>query len=364
MSQQRLLPLLLVTLCFFFFHHPLPAMACHERNCNEDGILEVYGEYLYWEAVQDQIPYAARIPGGLQSLINAITSGQTTINPSISVIDLPFQWNSGFRLGLNYLPPCCEWEFQFAWTRLHQTVKGNINTTDSSIVPLNEPVTIALAFINRTAADFNLARAASGEWRFQYDIIDLLWGDNLACSDCLLIRPSIGVKMASISQKTISHYFGLSLATGGEPSLILPAGIKVQRTNKFLAAGPSIDLSSAYKFARQWAVSGGIGAALLYGKFTAYDRPMIFVGPNTVDVIAKGNKEHRTRPTVNAHIGVDWDGSICGQKIGVGVSYEWHYWWNQWQVLPNIPATVLQSGASPQGDLMLQGVTVRASLHF
>lgn len=353
--------LLLTAVCMTYTN--LPAMASCQRDCNEDSCLEIYGEYLFWEVVQDQIPYAARLPGGLQGLINAIETNMS-LKESTSIIDVPFDWKSGFRVGIEYAPPCAEWDVQVVWTRLHEAIKGSTLTLDRSIIPLAEPTSIVLAFINRPSPNFSLATGANCDWRFHYDIVDVLWGNSYTCGECVHLRPSIGVKMADINQRLIVDYLGMAVQLNPQDPTLIPATVRVQKVNKFLAAGPSLYVGTAWKFARHWALSGGVGAALLYGKFTAYDRPLISVGPNAFEVTVKSNKQHRIRPTVNARFGIDWTGCICCQKVGIGVAYEWQYWWNQWQAQYSLPGTMLNSGGAPQGDLMLQGLTVRGSLLF
>lgn len=359
MKQTLYLAVAFLIIC----NSSLSALPCCQRNCDEDGIIELYGEYLCWEAVQDQIPYVARVPGGLSQIISGIISGGIA-TPTITNIDIPFNWNSGFRVGLDYVPPGCMWDFQLAWTSLHQWVRGDYVTRDNSLIPINEPLTIALAFINRDdPSTFSLASEGKGSWQLKYDIVDMLYGTNFEIVDSLVIRPSIGVKMASISQNTFTQYFGMTLAQQLGPSL--PVTINVHKKNKFLGAGPSISLDTFWQFARQWGLSGGIGGALVYGKFTSYSQPYISIASTaTLQIKVDGTKHHRMRPTVDAYIGIDWNGCLCGQKIGVGLAYEWQYWWNQWQAPPSVISNLVNGGTSPQGDLMFQGITVRGSLFF
>lgn len=121
----------------------------------------------------------------------------------------------------------------------------------------------------------------------------------------------------------------------------------------------------AWELFSDFNLTAGIGGAFLCGKFDVSQHPFVTQETFSVGVDARNNRKNRIRPFADAKLGLDWTKTFCnGYGLEIGVSYEVQYWWNQWQPAPSVIGGVLNGGTSPQGDLMLQGLTVEAAFIF
>ncbi len=320
----------------------------------------VSGEYLYWKAVQDQMQYAMILPGGIQQIIQSIDpSGPVQIEEKLRIVDPSFKYNSGFRVALGYEIPCSNWDFQIAWTRLHENVSSCVFNEDQGVIPLTLPASSIFGFITASSpADFAFGDSASSRWKFEFDAIDAEVGRLFSFLGCLNFRPYIGVKAASIRQTQQVQFAGFFVGD-------IPVGLRNTKKNDFRGIGPSLGLDSTWEFYSGWSLSSGVSGAILCGEFDVHEKASVTVDPNFIHVDLKNSKKWRVRPTVAANIGIDWTTSFWDSfQMMLGVSYEAQYWWNQWQVPPSITGSIVTGGASPQGDLSMQGLTARLAVLF
>lgn len=324
------------------------------------GNFQIYGDYLYWKVSQDQMQYAAVLPGGIQQIIQDFQTQESSVRVSekLKIIDPKFDFQSGFRIGLGYIFPCSNWDVQLAWTSIHEKTHSQVSNRDQGIIPLAMPVSSIFGFINRDPALFGFGSKAKSNWHFEFDVIDLEIGRNCACSDQLVLRPYVGLKMASIRQKQHIDYFGFSVDGTS-------IGLANKKKNDFQGIGPSFGVDFGWGFCSNWSLSGSLSGALLCGKLDVKERPVADVGPNSITFELKNSKKNRVRSVVAANLGIDWATCICN-KVGalIGVYYEAQYWPNQWNCLSSVASGLIVGGNSPQGDLMMQGLTAKVALSF
>ncbi|HRD56206.1 MAG TPA: Lpg1974 family pore-forming outer membrane protein [Parachlamydiaceae bacterium] len=332
------------------------------ENCFEESPckgFKVYGQFLYWKASQDQMQYAAVLPNGVQGIMDAVqTAPPLLISGKPFIVDQKFRYKPGFRIGFDYSGLCSDWDIGLSWTRLHQKQSSCISRCDQGVIPLEMPAAIAFGFIDRDESQFGFADAAKSCWNFQYDVIDLQFARDCRFSDCLNFKPFVGVKAASIRQKQNIEYFGFTL----DNAEVIVMG---QKKNHFYGIGPSLGFDSCWRICQNWSLSGGVSAALLYGRFHVKTHPHVLFDVNSIQMNLKNSKKCRVRPTVDANIGLNWESCVCGKfPVTIGIAYEMQYWWNQWQPGTSAIGSLINGGSSSQGDLMLQGLTVNVGLAF
>ena len=70
---------------------------CALQSCRDNlGGLQIYGEFLYWKTVQEQIEYAAVLPGGVQNVIQAFNTSPVEIDEKLHIVDTSFEYEPGF----------------------------------------------------------------------------------------------------------------------------------------------------------------------------------------------------------------------------------------------------------------------------
>lgn len=358
-----------IFLTIFSFIMLLYSGKTHAEQCYESDSctgmdkcsgIKIYGEFLYWKVVQDQMQYAAVLPGGIQQIIQAFQGGDNPVQLSekLSIIDPSFKYKPGFRIGLGYDVPCSNWDFQLAWTRIHEKVSSSVYNNEQGVIPLTFPVASIFGFINRDPSQFAFGNEAKSRWNFEFDTIDLQVGRDCSCLNCLAFRPYIGIKAASIRQNQHIEYLGFSVDG-------TPINLRNIKKNNFYGIGPSFGFDSSWEFYPHWNLSSGICGALLCGKFDVNEHPSANLDPNFIKVDSKNSKKCRLRPAVDANIGIDWNTCVCDRfQIMIGISYEVQYWWNQWQAPSSVESSLINGGSSPQGDLMMHGLTARLAVSF
>lgn len=324
------------------------------RQCG----ITLCGEFLYWKVIQDQTQYALVVPDGVQPVIQALSETPIQISERFSVRDPKFKFRPGFRVGVGYALPCSDWDFRLLWTHIDEKVTSRVFNKNNGIIPITIPAASAFGFTG-DPEQFGFGNKAHSRWRFDFDVIDFEVGKKCCC-DCLVFHPYTGLRAAFIDQTQRVRYFGFSVVN--DPTL--PVSLKNKKKNNFYGVGPSVGFDASWEFCDGFSLSGGVSGALLWGRFDVREHPSIKAGPNHIAIKLKNSKKHRIRPVVDANIGIDWSYCLCGFPLVVGLYYEVEYWWNQWQVSPSFVSSILNGGSSPQGDLMMHGLTVKLAVGF
>lgn len=326
---------------------------------DSSSAITVHGDYLYWQVSQDQMQYAANLPGGIQQIIQTIEEGEfPSPFAELDIIDSSFQYKSGFRVGAAYADSCSNWDVRFDWTSLHQTVNSSIFSDAQGIVPLNLPVATLFGFISGDPASFGFASGATSSWKLKFDTYELNIGKTYSFLNCLVCHPYIGVKGATIKQNQNISYLGFTL---GDTAVIATSNNK----NNFYGVGPSFGFESSWEVLDNLNLNSGVCASLLYGKFNVDQTPLVVVDTLAVGVVLNNSKKHRLCPTVDANLGFDYSTCLMDQfHLTVGVSYELQYWWNQWQAPASFVSTLITGGSTTPGDLMMQGLTASLAITF
>lgn len=330
---------------------------CYETN-NCYGEFTAFGNFMYWQVVQEQMQYAGVLPGGLLPIINGIKGDGVQISETFEIVDPTFHYEPGFQIGFGYLSPNKDWDATLSWTRLHQKINSNVTDAGSGIIPLSEPVALLLDIVTNPDFDGLLSNAASSHWDFQFDTIDFQIGRDYCFSPCFSLHSYAGVKGALIRQSQFICYKGL---TADESTLTA----NTKKKNNFYGVGPTFGVDSSWTFFQDWNLRAGVGGGLIYGQFCSSLTPVFKQTTNSVTVDAKTNKKNRIRPMVDAIISLDWTSCFWEDfNVDIGIGYEVEYWWNQWQVPGSLITAIATNGGAPQGDLMMQGLTVHFGFKF
>lgn len=324
-------------------------------NCSTQGI-EVFGEFLYWKIVQEQMAYAAVLTGEREPFESEHSEPIINLFEKLRIKDPSFKFDSGFRIGVGYKMPCSCWNFKLAWTRLHERTNSHVNDSNHGIIPLAVPAGTIFGVIHRNH-HFRFANRATSHWKFEYDAIDLTVGGNY-CFSCLKMNPYVGIKAASIKQNQHLNYFGFVVEDN-------PVEIQNRKKNDFYGIGPSLGVDGSWEFFPHFSLNGGVSGALLYGRFRVNEHPRIAIESDFASLKVKDSRNNRIRPMVDANIGLDWDTCVCDKyQITIGAAYEVQYWWNQLQAPATPLVAFINGGSSCQGDLMMYGLTLRLAFAF
>ncbi len=335
-----------------------------QYDVDEEWKLKVYGEYLYWQVIQDQMQYAGVLNGGAARLIEQIGGPFDNLIEQARVVEPHFKWNSGFRVGFILKDSCSSWDLDASYTRFDYRQKSHTMTSGHQILPLSVPASAIFAFINQSnSANIQFGVEASSDWHFNYNVADVTLGRGAYFWSDFAFRPYVGVKGAWILQKQFVQYFGNETRLSKRTPFI-PVTVDVIKRNHFRAVGPSIGVDNSWGIGCGFSLTSGVSGALVYGRIHVEEIPHIGIASHDIKVTLHTDKLHRLKPTVDGYIGLDWTGSFDGFGVVAGVSYEVQHWWNHWNAPGSGVSIILTGGQPPIGDLSLHGLNAHVAITF
>jgi hypothetical protein len=297
------------------------------------GGWSVAGDFIYWRADEDGLEYAKE--------------GHTIHRPRNS-------WDAGFKAGIGYTFGEQDfWDLFLRWTyfQTHQTGEAKGKT----LLPWWSPTLLGPS-----------ATKASADWTLHYNTLDLELGRDYFLCKTIALRPHLGLRGALIKQHYDAKYDGVFLI-GAVPTAF-PTEFKAE--NKFAGAGVRVGAQLAWHFTREWAVTGSLAGALLYGHFDVKQELDDVVGAVPSD--AHLNQElSRVAPNLEAGLGIQWETFFhCDRyRVAVSLGYEFTEWFSQNQMsrtelIDGNGQTGVTHFDKANGDLGLQGATLEVRFDF
>lgn len=325
----------------------------------------IYADFLYWQAKEDGLEYATAYR----------VSPSTGFVASAKNKEIDFNWKPGFRAALGYIFGENEaWDLTGTYTyyRTHShTSSGPFSIDSRPLTALWAPSILG-----------PLATTAKAEWNLSYNIADLDLGRNYFVSRKLALHPYLGLRGAFIYQHYRANYTGVYQTDTSSFS----NKTKMSADNDFTAGGIRAGADFLWHFGSHIGLYGGMSGSILYGQFRI---PQRFYGFRVADVedvnaltaqnISLSGRSMRTRANIDAIIGLFWETMIrkWGHHIMLNVGYELSHWFDQnmlRQLVTSFDSQPLAGGSvsnttgrsfiSQEGDLGLQGLTVRLRYEF
>lgn len=279
------------------------------------GSTFVFSDLLFWRVRE----------GSAENWAQVITPKGA--HQSAKLVDAPFDWNTGFRVGVGY-NSCHDWDAVLYYTGF-QTKGVNQATGDVFSAFLGN------FFANNTdGASFGPHyRNAHIQWKFFFNTVDLELGQTFKINQILNLRPFIGLKTAFINQDIDTNWQNPS-TTISEVSIPITTFTSATENlkNNFWGIGPSLGLNTTwpiYKISKgAFNIFGNFSGALLWGHWSFKDR----YKNNTPSSISINVSNINGAATMaRALMGVGWDGYLSWADINVRLGYEAQVWFNQMQ---------------------------------
>jgi hypothetical protein len=289
--------------------------------------------YLYWQAREDGLS-----PGDYYSTTN-------TYEP---VYQLPFDFTSGFKVGIGTNLNHDNWIMHFEYTRLHVKNSAHYHAENQGA----DVYTIYPYWNDSYASRFDPIHDAQVEWKLQYDMMDLKVARPSYEGSCLTVLPFWGLRGGWIMQQYDVDYEFL-------PTVAYKT---IARTNSWLA-GPRLGVEADYLLGSGFRFFGDTSIALLYQRLKTAARV-----PNYTHGTALYNETENTAqvtPNFDLITGFGWGYYLDHKKYYVDLSaaYDFHYFFEQ-----NRMKRILDLGsdyvAGKGKDLVLQGLTITARFDF
>lgn len=301
-------------------------------------------EVLYWQVRE-----------GGADLVGERISPVGTQNPTVKLLDAPFDWHAGYRLGVGY-QQCDDWDSALYYTYYDTRATNNLNAPGQLYSPY-----IGNFFQNNTIGNNNgpFYDAASVLWKIYYYTLDLEFGHTFHIDERLTLRPYLGLKGAVINQNIHTQWRGPNTLVAKVPTPITTFSLANENlSNDFYGVGPLFGLNSLwplYTFTQgTFNLIGNVSAAFMWGRWHYHDHYRTNAAPT---VTVTGDPITGAAPMTSAVIGLEWLTHIAHVDVSARLSYEAQAWFDQMQM------NTLSSGRL--NDLMsLQGGVFNLSVNF
>jgi hypothetical protein len=327
-------------------------------------------DYLYWTTTGDGLELG--ITESQKNLSSGSRSDRSHVN------DLDFNFNSGTRIGLLYLLPCDGWDTSLNWITYSSKASARGHASSGS-----ETNTVFISNwehfpqYQNTAGQivFFTPDYAKGRWGLDLNIVDLELGKKFYISPCLIARPFLGLRYASINQSYKVHSY--SNVDQGNPDLgnyVASAKSKCDYNGFGLLAGFDLD----YKIGCNFSLFGRAAGSILYGSFHRKEKEnadMIFppsqqVLTNTLLPLEYHSNQtfYRSRAITDFSLGLKWEDCFCtGERfypLQVAIAWEHHGFFRMNQFRFARIQDAFTEFSDKDGDLMTQGLTLSFSMGF
>lgn len=326
----------------------------------------VFAEFLYWQAQEDNLDFAAHL-----------SANGTNVKQKIK--DVEQHWNPGVRVGVGYDFGCHDqWDITAYWTYFRGTANNS-----SSFPGKTNLSTRGQGFLTPTWGGGVLGTTlskASGHWAVNLNLADLELGKNFFLSQAIAIRPFIAIRGASIDQNYTANYLAVyTIEDSSVNEIDVSAPTRMRAHNDYLGMGPRIGADFIWHINCHWGLVAKFSGSLLYGRFYVdqdFDGYTIDnTGTFSVLDIAKfkwDNHFNRVRANFEESLGVQCEWQFRKWNCTIALLYEFAQWFEQNQLqrttlAENVPPTInpIEIAASRQStDLGLSGLTLELRCGF
>lgn len=297
--------------------------------------LFITGDYIYWTARQDNMQYAST--GYANNNVSSPRSGSTA--------NMNYRFQTGFKAGLGFSFSHDYWDtcFNYTWYQSNRNSGSIKGDPGAGLTPTFTP------YLPLTADSYY--DGANAKWRLHFNSIDWELGRNFYISKFLSLRPFIGLKGTWQSQKFNTQYTGF----------IVDDAFNYLRNMKssFMGIGIRTGCNMGWHIAGTWSVFGDIAASSVWGQFKSSRSDSSTVADTSLNPVSASNQIHSATPVLELAIGIRKDQWFLNNRLHVGVQAGWEeqIWLDQNQFASNL-------GTSSDGNLVLQGLTVRLRFDF
>ena len=315
----------------------------------DNGVgFSIFADYILWEARAGNTAFA--YDGMPQAASGTSTAGLAqgkAYNPG-------FKYSSGFKVGASAELGFDNWdlEAQYIWLRpgYKQTKMYATDTTYAA-------TTAAAEWMNAPSGTRLLN--ATGQWRLNYNLVQLNMGRNYMISPNLSFRNYYGIRGAWFNQKNDTRYFfGDSTSTASDATTGR-TNYQVWQRQNWWGVGFQTGVDTAWMFDENWSIYANFGTSLLWGRFNNRNQVKnTTANPDTFDENWR-QSNYGLQPTLDIEMGFRWVMTFDDNSYAflLQAGWEQQIWFNQ------VRMNTYVSNYS-QGDLSIQGFNLRARFYF
>jgi hypothetical protein len=349
-------------------YNPPAYPRCANCDCNPcNGFLDSVAfraDFLWWRGCVENIEL------GTEESFETISGPlSTTVNNRSHVKHPNFKYDPGFRIGFGNVCACDCWDFAVNWThfRTKAHARGTSDFTDSNDI----------TFVSDFERLIDVFPAFSrGRYTLNLDLVDIEFGRKFYVSNCFVLRPEFGLRIARINQ----HYRIHSDAAGTvPPSDISNFSSDTRLRSDFLAVGPRVGFDIELDVGCGMILFGQAAGSIVFGKFDNHSRELFgdLSDSATFDFEIRESAHRCSRAITDLAFGVKWVRCFewCNRTHPVSLAFAWehHGFFNVQNFnfvsgdLENDGTDVFLSGSGSRhqnGDIFTQGLTLTLGFGF
>jgi len=327
-------------LCYpYAVNPPISAASC----CNFGGRVD----FLYWRPHSDNNSFATVLNSGA---FTTVRSGAIVRSDEFSVtqVDLNYDWQAGFRIGVDVGYPCNEWRLSLDWTHyLHHSPKayesaGGSNSNSASVPGtmqvatlsyLQDPSFYSALTSDSFASSLSFDSSANGQWRVDYNTLDLLFQRQFYVGHKVTLAPYAGLKAMFLKQTLHSSASTSYLFTAGADTGIVATNMTADLCSDFKGVGIEAGLETTWDVVCNLGFYGDISSSILYGNSRSSLKGSLnsIVPPAGIGVIATPNivnyfadrRVNNLKATLDLAFGIEWSGELLSGASNFAVRAGW-----------------------------------------
>jgi len=337
--------------------------AYYDLQCDWGAFLSV--DFLYWYARETNLAYAAQVKGTpVQNAFVLEDSGSTTLALGFNLVVpssteyLDTNWKPGFRIGLGWNSDCDGWDFYLNWTYMYNKRSDSTSVDQffdldtlpsypTEVAPGTNQVALINPWLNGAlvfpVADLTveaplLFTKVSGQWKLQYNQIDLEIGRKYWLSPCFTLRPYGALRGAwfktTFNTNGSRDLFDLSATF---PDLTTTSyGASADFTNRYWGVGLVGGLQPNWHFCSNFILYSNFDTGLIYGEFKtkkseSYTADVFKLSAGSPDEFistwsnSTSSKFYQMTPVFDVAIGLRWEENWCCDRYKTALDIGWEH---------------------------------------
>ena len=299
---------------------------------NDCTAITAFGDLLVWQAHENGLPIAVVATDPALPLKNA------------KVTDLDYDYDVGFRVGLDYDMAHDGWDLSLTWLRFYTDADAKGGSSSHTISP------------SQGAPDFATVDAigkTKAKWKGKLNQVDLDLGREFFVSKWVTLRPHFGLRSTWIRQNLHATYNYASIDF---------ADLETNSKNKWWGLGVEGGLDSLWGLGCGFSIYGDLAAAIEYG----FHKFKVQNWSDDTTVVSMRQSYRVSHPVLDLQLGLRWDQSFACDSFNIGLRAGWehHVYFSQNQFPYFVDDLADGLIVSNQGDLTYQGWTVGAHFSF
>lgn len=352
---MRKLLLFLCAIAFCIMTFSLQAFNINSCNCNPCFCQNEWflsGECLIFKACQDGMPIGYDVES-----FEAI-DGLTPIEANGK--SFHSKWDTGFRFGIGYSNPCNCWGAEIFWTQFNSSTHRHLS--NQGFVPSTGSI---FFFQNAWGGTFNtsinVVRETEASWKLNLNMIDFQIARWFDLTDCIKVRPIVGVRAAWVNQSLRILNVANSPTTGQAFDIQ-----NLHIRSNYEGIGLKTGLETEWGLGCGFHLYGSVGGSLLYGHLNDKSdnvlHPVPLITAPTVHNVQK-NRDCFCSGITDSALGLCWKHDFCDNVCSCFIQLGWEHHLFLYQN-HFADATGRRLNPPGRGDLCLQGVVLTAKFQF